>query len=153
MALRCTVLLTETGLAAGLALVPLVISGDIPGHQIEHPMAIVLLGGSDHLDGAQPVHRALSILTLREKEGPAFPRWCRVVWCRPPDGEESLWLASPGGQVKPNATEILRLRLNEHLLKEGLDLLRLCYSQQQGMHVLIRSGEVLSHFGMCLHPC
>jgi len=25
--------------------VPLVISGDIPGHEIEHPMAIVILGG------------------------------------------------------------------------------------------------------------
>jgi len=34
-----------TALAAGLALVPLVISGDIPGQEIEHPMAIVILGG------------------------------------------------------------------------------------------------------------
>ena len=34
-----------TALATGLALVPLVISGDIPGHEIEHPMAIVILGG------------------------------------------------------------------------------------------------------------
>lgn len=34
-----------TALTAGLALVPLVISGDIPGHEIEHPMAIVILGG------------------------------------------------------------------------------------------------------------
>jgi CzcA family heavy metal efflux pump len=34
-----------TALAAGLALVPLAISGDIPGHEIEHPMAIVILGG------------------------------------------------------------------------------------------------------------
>jgi CzcA family heavy metal efflux pump len=34
-----------TALAAGLALVPLVISGDIPGHEIEHPMAVVILGG------------------------------------------------------------------------------------------------------------
>jgi Cu/Ag efflux pump CusA len=25
--------------------VPLVISGDIPGHEIEYPMAIVILGG------------------------------------------------------------------------------------------------------------
>ncbi|HEX7734460.1 MAG TPA: efflux RND transporter permease subunit [Ktedonobacteraceae bacterium] len=37
------ILMTAT--AAGLALVPLVISGDIPGHEIEHPMAIVILGG------------------------------------------------------------------------------------------------------------
>jgi Cu/Ag efflux pump CusA len=34
-----------TALAAGLALLPLVIAGDIPGHEIEHPMAIVILGG------------------------------------------------------------------------------------------------------------
>lgn len=34
-----------TALAAGLALVPLVISGNIPGHEIEHPMAVVILGG------------------------------------------------------------------------------------------------------------
>ena len=34
-----------TALTAGLALVPLVWAGDIPGHEIEHPMAIVILGG------------------------------------------------------------------------------------------------------------
>jgi Cu/Ag efflux pump CusA len=34
-----------TTLACGLALVPLVIAGSIPGHEIEHPMAIVILGG------------------------------------------------------------------------------------------------------------
>jgi CzcA family heavy metal efflux pump len=34
-----------TALAAGLALVPLVIFGDIPGQEIEHPMALVILGG------------------------------------------------------------------------------------------------------------
>jgi Cu/Ag efflux pump CusA len=34
-----------TVLTAGLALVPLVIAGNIPGHEIEHPMAIVILGG------------------------------------------------------------------------------------------------------------
>lgn len=34
-----------TALAAGLALVPLAVSGNIPGHEIEHPMAIVILGG------------------------------------------------------------------------------------------------------------
>jgi Cu/Ag efflux pump CusA len=34
-----------TALTAGLALIPLVLAGDIPGHEIEHPMAIVVLGG------------------------------------------------------------------------------------------------------------
>jgi Cu/Ag efflux pump CusA len=34
-----------TSLAAGLALVPLAVVGDRPGHEIEHPMAIVIIGG------------------------------------------------------------------------------------------------------------
>jgi Cu/Ag efflux pump CusA len=34
-----------TSLAAGLALLPLVVAGDRPGHEIEHPMAVVILGG------------------------------------------------------------------------------------------------------------
>jgi len=34
-----------TSLATGLALVPLVIAGRIPGHEIEYPLAIVILGG------------------------------------------------------------------------------------------------------------
>ena len=33
-----------TALATGLALVPLVILGDIPCHEIEYPMAVVILG-------------------------------------------------------------------------------------------------------------
>ena len=34
-----------TTLATGLAIVPLVIAGSIPGHEIEHPMAVVIVGG------------------------------------------------------------------------------------------------------------
>jgi CzcA family heavy metal efflux pump len=34
-----------TACATGLALVPLAIAGDIPGHEVEHPMAVVILGG------------------------------------------------------------------------------------------------------------
>ena len=34
-----------TAATTGLALVPLVIAGDIPGHEIELPMAVVILGG------------------------------------------------------------------------------------------------------------
>ena len=34
-----------TALATGLALVPLVMRGNIPGLEIEHPMAMVILGG------------------------------------------------------------------------------------------------------------
>src|SRR5262245_3276418 len=34
-----------TALATALALVPLVIAGDVPGHEIEFPMAVVILGG------------------------------------------------------------------------------------------------------------
>jgi CzcA family heavy metal efflux pump len=34
-----------TALATGLALVPLVVAGTVPGHEIEHPMALVIVGG------------------------------------------------------------------------------------------------------------
>ena len=34
-----------TASCAGLALVPLVLGGNIPGHEIEYPMAVVILGG------------------------------------------------------------------------------------------------------------
>jgi CzcA family heavy metal efflux pump len=34
-----------TALTTGLTIIPLVVAGDRPGHEIEHPMAIVILGG------------------------------------------------------------------------------------------------------------
>jgi multidrug efflux pump subunit AcrB len=34
-----------TALTTALAISPLVVLGDIPGHEIEHPMAIVIIGG------------------------------------------------------------------------------------------------------------
>ena len=34
-----------TTAATALALIPLVVAGDIPGHEVEHPMAVVILGG------------------------------------------------------------------------------------------------------------
>ena len=34
-----------TSLATGLAVVPLVVLGDRPGHEIEYPLAVVIIGG------------------------------------------------------------------------------------------------------------
>jgi Cu/Ag efflux pump CusA len=41
---RLRPILMTTG-AAGLAILPLIIFGDLPGHEVEYPMAVVILGG------------------------------------------------------------------------------------------------------------
>jgi CzcA family heavy metal efflux pump len=41
---RLRPILMTTG-AAGLAILPLIIFGNLPGHEIEHPMAVVIMGG------------------------------------------------------------------------------------------------------------
>ena len=35
----------NTAIIFGLAVIPLVIAGNLPGHEIEHPMAVVIVGG------------------------------------------------------------------------------------------------------------
>ena len=44
-AIYMPLVLTLASLATGLALVPLVVGGDVPGHEIEHPLAVVVVGG------------------------------------------------------------------------------------------------------------
>jgi Cu/Ag efflux pump CusA len=61
-----------TALTTGLALVPLVMSGEIPGQEIEYPMAIVILGGLITTTLLNLL--VLPSLYLRFGQGPVFSR-------------------------------------------------------------------------------
>src|SRR5262245_48332169 len=77
-----------TTLATGLALVPLAITGDIPGMEIEHPMAVVILGGLV----------TSSLLNLFVVP----PLYLRVGAGRPePELNPQLWAAARTGRSGP----------------------------------------------------
>jgi CzcA family heavy metal efflux pump len=76
-----------TTLAAGLALVPLVVWGNLPGHEIEYPMAVVIIGGlitstllnlfvlpSLYLRFGRPISRAEGGGWLRRRRRPGVAR-------------------------------------------------------------------------------
>jgi Cu/Ag efflux pump CusA len=75
-----------TACAAGLALVPLAVAGSIPGHEIEHPMAIVILGGLF-------TSTLLNLFVLPS----LYLRFARPAAGRAPDGQ-------PGGEAVEPAT-------------------------------------------------
>ncbi|MBI3864722.1 MAG: efflux RND transporter permease subunit [Planctomycetia bacterium] len=65
-----------TALATGLALVPLIVGGNKPGHEIEYPMAVVILGGLItstvlNLFLLPPLYAAYGRITAPEGEAPA----------------------------------------------------------------------------------
>ena len=82
-----------TAFAAGLGVLPLAVAGSIPGHEIEHPMAIVILGGlitstlvnlfvlpSLYLRFARAAIQA----PVGDREGMSAPS---SPWHRPPQGQ------------------------------------------------------------------
>ncbi|MDB5689505.1 MAG: hypothetical protein JWL91_1381 [Sphingomonas bacterium] len=63
-----------TAACAGLALLPLIVAGNAPGHEIEHPMAIVILGGLVSSTGLNLfLMPALYARFGKEKTAPAKP--------------------------------------------------------------------------------
>jgi CzcA family heavy metal efflux pump len=69
-----------TSLATGLALVPLVVLGSRPGHEIEHPLAVVILGGL--LTSTLLNLFVTPVLYLRYGQPPADRRTRRSGWLR-----------------------------------------------------------------------
>ena len=86
-----------TALATGLALVPLIIGGNKPGHEIEFPMAVVILGGLI-------TSTILNLFLLP----PLYARWGRVF--RPSDEPLAAphhHVSRPVGQVSQPARELV----------------------------------------------
>ena len=56
-----------TALAAGVALVPLLIDAATPGKEILHPVAVTIFGGLDQRDAARYVSHARAVPAVRRK--------------------------------------------------------------------------------------
>ncbi|MDQ1357958.1 MAG: hypothetical protein QOG44_2331 [Acidimicrobiaceae bacterium] len=88
-----------TGLATGLALVPLVLRGNIPGQEIEYPLAIVILGGL--LSSALLNLFILPTLYLRFGKSPAERRAIAEGRSRPKDVSPGPKDATGAGDGEP----------------------------------------------------
>jgi len=89
-----------TGLATGLALVPLVIKGDVPGQEIEYPLAIVILGGL--VASALLNLFILPTLYLRYGKSPAERRGATEDTSGPPGDPPSEPEGGPAGDDWPS---------------------------------------------------
>ncbi len=56
-----------TALAMAFALAPMLVTGDIPGQEIEYPMALVIMGGLLSATLGEPVCRAFPLSALRQR--------------------------------------------------------------------------------------
>jgi len=86
-----------TTLATGLALLPLVITGDIPGQEIEYPMAVVILGGLVTSTLLNLFVVPVFYLRLGPIAQPAFDdrAWAALKTDR--GGQRRLWQSEPAG--------------------------------------------------------